>query len=90
MCSHAATILAKRTSRLFWWGEKVNGIYLLNRDERENFDRIGGKKRVITVKKKILHFSEIFVWGLVSYTIYTSFFFFKILHKSPHITLFLH
>lgn len=47
MCSHAATILAKRTSRLFWWGEKVNGIYLLNRDERENFDRIGGKKELL-------------------------------------------
>lgn len=47
MCSHAATILAKRASRLFWWGEKVNGIYLLNRDERENFDRIGGKKELL-------------------------------------------
>lgn len=53
MCSHAATILAKRTSRLFWWGEKVNGIYLLNRDERENLDRIGGKKSYYCKKKNI-------------------------------------
>lgn len=63
MCSHAATILAKRTSRLFWWGEKVNGIYLLNRDERENFDRIGWKKRVITVKKKNIAFQRDFCLG---------------------------